>query len=436
MGCSMNSLLRCRRGSVAFATVAALVPLIGVVALGAEAGSWYVTKQHAQNAADAAAIGGVWRLICTQRGSCTDTNSVDYRGKQFAAQNAFCNAGDATAYPGRQCVTTLPTGISQAVQIAVNGNQVQAIVSQQQPVYPLAAVVLGLSKTINISATAVAKIQVLTNPCILSLAGSIAFQGSTTVSSPNCGIASNDKASDGFAFTGNGGLNINAPSFSAGGCSQTGGNQCNNVSQHAAPVPNPLSGLDSAISLLTPSSFSGGQCGTLRAYETTPCYNGTGTSTLNGPLSGTYYFNGNVQIGNVTGTATLILFGNATLSKTTGNPSIQLTAETNPTLPPVLSSISPSISGLMIDLLIYDPEITGKKGVDVSGDSSSYLNGTVYVPNSPVTYGGNSSVSTPGCFQVIAKAVTFSGNTKLDDSKCISDGAKTLQVLIPRLVPS
>ena len=47
----MHNLLRCRRGSAAFATVAALVPLIGVVALGGEAGSWYVTKQHAQNAA-------------------------------------------------------------------------------------------------------------------------------------------------------------------------------------------------------------------------------------------------------------------------------------------------------------------------------------------------------------------------------------------------
>jgi Flp pilus assembly protein TadG len=48
----MHNLLRCRRGSAAFATVVALVPLIGVVALGGEAGSWYVTKQHAQNAAD------------------------------------------------------------------------------------------------------------------------------------------------------------------------------------------------------------------------------------------------------------------------------------------------------------------------------------------------------------------------------------------------
>ena len=54
----MRNLLRCRRGAAAFATVIALVPLIGVVGLGGEAGSWYVTKQHAQNAADAAAYSG------------------------------------------------------------------------------------------------------------------------------------------------------------------------------------------------------------------------------------------------------------------------------------------------------------------------------------------------------------------------------------------
>src|SRR5437879_2700297 len=109
---SMRNLLRCHRGSVAFATVAALVPLIGVVALGAEAGSWYVTKQHAYNAADAAAYAGALRLACTISGAGTacDTagQSVDYRGKEFAAQNGFCNATDTTSYPGSTCLTSLP----------------------------------------------------------------------------------------------------------------------------------------------------------------------------------------------------------------------------------------------------------------------------------------------------------------------------------------
>jgi Flp pilus assembly protein TadG len=426
-GCSMLNLLRCRRGSAAFATVVALVPLIGAVALGGEAGSWYVTKQHAQNAADAAAISGVWRLICDQRGSCTDANSVDYRAKQFAAQNAFCNTGDNTSYPGGQCAAPLP-GTSQSVTVDVGANQVRATVSQQQPTY--LAKLLGLS-TVNIGATAVAQVQILTNPCILSLTGSASFQGSATVNSPNCGVASNSTASNAFDFTGNGGLNINVPSFSAGGCSQTGGNQCDNVSQHAAPVPNPLSGLDSAIASLTTSSFSGPKkSGTsYDSYENCSCYN-DGNKSLTGTLNGTYFFNGKVDIGTVTGTATLILFGGATLSKITGNPTIQLTAQKDhPQLPPGLSSVR----SLMTDLLIYDPESFTNKGVDISGNSSSFFNGTIYVPKTPLTYSGNSSVDTPGCFQVIAYSVKFSGDTKLDNSKCKSDGATTFEVLIPRL---
>ena len=112
----MHNLLRCRRGSAAFATVVALVPLIGVVALGAEAGSWYVTKQHAQNAADAAAYSGALRVACSNSDeSCDTAQDYVYRGKQFAAQNAFCNAGDSS-YPGSNCAS-LPTGTSQTVQI-------------------------------------------------------------------------------------------------------------------------------------------------------------------------------------------------------------------------------------------------------------------------------------------------------------------------------
>src|SRR5438132_4474534 len=156
----MHNLLRCRRGSAAFVTVIALVPLIGVVAVGGEAGSWYVTKQHAQNAADSAAMSGAYTIAIQKAAvpTISDSQTYVYRGKQFAAQNAFCNAGD-TSYPGSQCAPSLPTGISQTVQInlltswnGVSGNFVQAIVSQQQPAY--LAKVLGLS-TVNIPAQAI-----------------------------------------------------------------------------------------------------------------------------------------------------------------------------------------------------------------------------------------------------------------------------------------
>jgi len=438
----MHNLLRCRRGSAAFATVVALVPLIGVVALGGEAGSWYVTKQHAQNAADAAAISGGLRLKCSIDGPCTDTQSVDYRGKQFAAQNGFCNTGD-TSYPGSQCVTP-PTGTLRAVQIdsltswnGVNGNFVQATVSQQQPAY--LASVLGFS-TVNIRATAIAQVQILTKPCILALTGSVSFQGSVTVNSPNCGIASNSTASNSFDFTGNGGLSINAPSFAAGGCSQTGGNQCDSVTAHAPKVPDPLSAFNAAMSSVTPSSFSGGACdpaGGPKPYTAaTPCYN-NGSASLSGTLStGTYFFSGTVSFpggnGNLTsgpGGVTLILLNGASLSGGSNNSTITLTAQTNPQVPPALSSVR----NLMTDLLIYDPS---SSSVDFRGTTNSYYNGTIYAPNAAVSYGGNTSASAPapGCFQLIAASVTFFGNAKLDDSKCVADGAPTPEVDYVRLV--
>src|SRR3954469_13298987 len=130
----MRNLLRSRRGSVAVATVVALVPLIGVVALGAEAGSWYVTKQRAQNAADAAAYSGGLTLACSISGStnCDTAHDYVYRGRQYAAQNRFCNAGDSS-YPGSNCATSLPTGTSQTVQIdQPTSVRVRAIVGQQQ----------------------------------------------------------------------------------------------------------------------------------------------------------------------------------------------------------------------------------------------------------------------------------------------------------------
>ena len=222
------------------------VPLIGVVALGGEAGSWYVTKQHAQNAADAAAISGGWSLVCSKNAekgvSCTDTN-WDYRAKQFAAQRVLQRGRHLL--PRLQLCHLASRRKTQTVQIdQPTGDRVRANVSQQQPVY--LAKVLGLfpGGTIDIRAQAIAEVQTWTNPCILALSGSASFQGSATVNSPNCGIASNSKTSNAFDFTGNGGLNINAPSYAAGGCSQTGGNQCDNVNIYASPVPNPLSGLD------------------------------------------------------------------------------------------------------------------------------------------------------------------------------------------------
>src|SRR6516225_6421429 len=108
IGCSMLNLLRCRRGSAAFATVVALVPLIGFVALGAEVGSWYVTKQHAQNTADSAAMSGALAIV-------NGTTQPD-----FGTLNGF--ASDVTLTPGNWNGSSFSPG--------AGGNAIQALVTK------------------------------------------------------------------------------------------------------------------------------------------------------------------------------------------------------------------------------------------------------------------------------------------------------------------
>lgn len=428
----MRNLLHSRRGSVALATVVALVPVIGVVALGAEAGTWYVTKQHAQSAADAAAVSGALNLACSRSpATCQDTQTVEYRGKQFAAQNAFCNAGDSS-YPGARCKNT--PGISQTVAITTAGDRVTATLSHQQPGY--LASFLGAS-TVTIGARAVAEVSILANPCVLSLQLPIAFQGSTSVSAPGCGLASNSKEANSIDFTGNGLTLGDVKSISGqGGCTDSGGTQCDNAITSAPAVPDPLSPLATAISALTMTDFPAGACNpaaTLKAYGpgTSACYN-TQFPTSSATLNGIYFIAGaDVKInGGVTiqGTGvTLILLPpkfinngdkGATLT-ITGNPTIQLTAPTTVESTQVPAALASVVSlGLMDKLLIYLSEATtGNSKVKISGNSASYFTGITYAPNAHIEFQGSTQTGAT-CVQVIAKGVTLSGSSTFDNSGC------------------
>ena len=287
----MRNLLHCRRGSAAFATIIALMPLIGVVALGGEAGSWYVTKQHAQNAADAAAYSGALQLACIAglRHRARIRKSVVYRGKEFAAQNAFCNAGD-TSYPGSNVSTSLPTGMSRSPSRSIrsphgtgsDGNFVQAIVSQHTA--GLSGGSAWLVHCHHRRASRLPKCKAWRSPpCALALTGSISFQGSPNINAPNCGMASNDPANNALNFTG-GGMSMNLGSLSAAGGCTGAASFCNTALTYMPPITNPFSALDGALTTLcganptnSPTRCGLSACpriGALVAYTATnPCTN-------------------------------------------------------------------------------------------------------------------------------------------------------------------
>jgi Putative Flp pilus-assembly TadE/G-like len=422
----VRHLLRCRRGSVAFATVIALVPLIGVVAFGAEAGSWYVTKHHAQHAADAAAYSGGVTLACSISGSsnCDTAHDYVYRGKQFAAQNRFCNAGDSS-YPGSNCAS-LPTGTSQSVQIdQPTPTRVRAIVSQQQRTY--LAALLGMS-AVNIGATAVAEVQNPTKLCILGLGPSsnaLTIGGSSTITGNGCGMMSNNTVK----------FNSDA-NFSGSGWSVSGVNGCIASAGHcnlgvpsnynASPATNPLQVLDteSFNTRTGNTNICKGSCGTVTLNPNSTGAYGNLTVTTGDNITftpGTYFFyNATIKIngGTVNGTGvTLVLLGDSSLSISGGT--VNLSA-------PAINTTSSDLNGVLID---DQAPSKSNNAVTVNGGGAVTLGGAMYFPNVGVTWGGTAANANTTCSQVIANTLTITGNAYMSTDNCVESTIAKSQVV-------
>lgn len=442
----MRNLLRSRRGAAALATVIALVPLIGVVALGAEAGSWYVTQKHAQNAADSAAFSGALRLSCTIAGATCDTQTVDYRGKEFAAQNGFCNSSpkDSAPYPDTQCPPSLPTRVSRAVQIDIGtynagtfttppagiGNAVRARVSQQQPAYLSA--VLGLT-AVNIPAQAIALVQLPSKVCALALGpdpsggGALKIAGNVSNNGTGCPVMSDFSVQ--FAST---------PSFTGSGWAVLGTTGCAPTSPCAnpgvthnyfmPPALDPLQGLNNAsfntrtgsttsastklaqCPTRTPPYPSGSKCYNLPPNDSSGAYTGNfswGSQdyvTFTG--SGTYFFyNASVNITGATVTGTgvnIVLLGNSSLTINGGNVNLSALAS---------NSTFPALNGVLID-----DQTTAN--VNIGGNGVIKLSGAMYFPKADVSFGGNTQPDNTTCSEVIAKRLTMSGGGYLSTDGC------------------
>ena len=475
----MRNLLRSRRGSAAFATAIALVPLIGVVALGAEAGSWYVTRKHAQNAADSGAYSGALRLACTIAGASCDAQSVDYRGKEFAAQNGFCNSSpkDSTPYPDNQCPPSLPIRVSRAVQIDIGtyssgtfttpptgtGNAVRARVSQQQPAYLSA--VLGFL-TINIPAQAIALVQLPSKVCALALGpdpnggGALKISGNSSNNGTGCPLMSDYSVQ--FAST---------PSFTGPGWAVYGVTGCSPTSTCAnpgvthnyfmPPAMDPLQGLQTAsfnntfistnitgnVALVQSTCPASAPAGSTKCFSISPNSASTAYKSINvsngeyyycsATTQASYYFSGSITV-NAGGTFACnpgspetIYFksgitvngGTVTLAAGTyfSNGDINLggtVTGTNVTLV-LLGTSKFSINGGTVNL-----------SAPTTNSFSTSLNGVLIDDQSSgaVTINGNGAVRLAGAMYFPKADVSFGGTAQPTNTTCSEVIAKTLNM--------
>jgi hypothetical protein len=371
----------------------------------------------------------------------SDSQTYDYRGKEFAAQSAFCNAGD-TSYPGSKCATTLPTGTSQTVQIdrgtydatstswttTASGQFVRATVSQRQPAY--LAKVLGLS-TVNIPATAVAQVTEPKETCILGLGPSsnaLTIGGSSTITGNGCALMSNNTVKYNSApnFSGSGWA-IDA----VGGCIASSAH-CNAsvpYNYNMLPATNPLQVLNTeSFNTRTGSTKPcSGKCGTVTlSPNSTGAYgNLTVTTGDNVTFSqGTYFFyNAAIKINggtvNSTGVGvTLVLLGDSSLSINGGTVNLYAPT-TNPT--------SSDLNGVLID---DQAPNKSNNNVTVNGGGSVNLGGAMYFPNVAVSWGGTAQNAHTTCSEVIANTLTINGNAYLSTQNCVPSTIGHTQVVV------
>jgi len=426
----MRGFLHSCRGAVAMTTVAVAIPLIGMISLGTEVGGWYVVKRHAQNSADGAAYAGALSLAAGVDAATIESSQT---------VEGFC----------KSCSQS--NGVTQTYQVSVitwNGRPaVQATVEQQQPPYVIPTSFLPSSSPllvggkVRIPAIAIAALQPPITPCGLALTGPLSFQGGEGISTQNCQFVSDSTASGSINFTGNPNLPPNSIS-TAGGCTGTGqATLCNGVSKFQPIVPDPFAALDKAIRIpsnltVTPGGGPGtisSNCASLTAYNdsaaATRCVNNTVTIGSDTPLptAGVYFFSGTLTVKKILSGSNVVLVllpgahlvmqGSGQISVT--SPLVCGAGVVSPCINPTtqLPARLRSVASLLSRMSLY---IANDPTPNTGGNPWIKADGTIYAPNSDLTFQGTPAVtSLPGtCFQVIAATIHINGSPNLDNTAC------------------
>lgn len=490
-----------KRGAIGVGFAVGATALLGMGALATEAGIWLAVRRNAQDAADAAAYAGTVRLSLSGASDAADAANQVVRRNGFTHTGTLTAAGDTRVQVDIGFVQpAAQTGgaVGAFVTPAPSGNSPNAVRVQIWQVQRI-----GLAQLISRTAPvawggAVATIEEGGPACTLSIPpadpapqveGRTNIAGSTTVTAPNCLIASN--------FTGRKSINIQgaaADNVTAAGLRASG--QCYNCEDvpsgnlgggyvSGAPVtPNPYAYLDQ----WSMPSFNNSQCvdpiyldaagqPTTRNKAATILLTARNDYRTNTYTAGgrTYTISRNTNVATCTdidfnsGTLRLqpgtYFFNNASLTMnssaritcdgcTPGGAGVTLVFTGNNAnnvgtfraeggeftlIAPGQNSGSPPIFD---GTVIYRDDLgaTGNAprfNMKITGNPSSTLFGAIYAPSAGVEMLGTSGMNqtTAGnCIAIVAAEITFSGNSAANIDACESNGTKVARVRYVRLV--
>ena len=388
----------CERGQAIILIAAVLLGMLMSVGLAIDAGTLYVARRTAQEAADAGAYAGA--VVLYEGGAYSDAKTA---AATDATKNGYTQGGDG----GRQTVivqepTASPFNNTEYVEVDISVDVRTSLVPRsgltQVSVHSIAgAVPLNNGYAImalNRSSTA--------NALYVASGGIVKVQDAGILVNSTSSSAANNSGGS-VSITGS-----STGTVVAGGASGTWPGLTTSATQQPDPFagyPKPsTSGLSPISSLPTPSN---GAVTLQPGIYTVPItYAGTVTATL---TSGTYILeagmngSGNMDFESTAGGVfifnTLTGYPDPPVGATCGN--VELTGNST-------TQLAPETTGTYAGLLFYeDPSCT--KPFTIAGNGSLTVSGTIYVPKAQVVLDGNNA--TLNGSQIVADTVNVQNGT-------------------------
>lgn len=406
------------KGAVAVMAAIAFPVLVGGMALGTEAGYWYLSQRKLQQASDLAAYAAAVQLR-----SGRDRAEMTAAAKNIAEVSGV-RTGEDELVPFYPPETGSRTGSMKAVEV---------VVTRQQTRY---FTLIYATDPVEISARAVAEVRGGGDACLLALDptmdGAITVSGSSEVTFDGCDVATNSYADNAFLMSG-GMVKLTAGCVhSVGGVSATSSlnlTACATPNTQAPVIRDPYADLVEPLNEdPCPDSGSDSSVGknnsttTVTADQThalgMPLRRYCGGLDISGDVTfspGLYIVDGGTLRINastkVTGSGVTFFLTNGAEMAFNGGATLDLSAPT---------------SGPLSGMLFYsDRDDVGVQHT-INGTAGSTLNGAVYLPSSDLNYSGNFS-GTYGCTQIVTRRVTFIGNSVLNVD-CSAAGTRRIPV--------
>lgn len=414
------------RGATVVTLAISLAGVLGVVGLGTEAASWYMTKRLMQGAADAAASTAAAALAAGEPSS-----TFAAAAKSVAAAYKFVDGSSRTTVTVNYPPQSGNYQSSPAIEVIIS-----------QPQAPLlSGLFLATGPTVSARAVALANTSKTGQACVVALdphnETSLTAAGATALNFPGCSLYDDSPSSSAVSFSG--GATINASiAYLVGGVSGSGLTATNGVYTGVNPLIDPYlnaavptySGCDKNNYKLTGGASDSKSAGASGVYVFCNGISLSGNSSLT-LGAGTYIVDqGTIDIGGgssltATSGTTLILTSSAAgkacaNTKFAGGANVTITAPT-----------SGALSGIAIYL---DRACTDTSASNsLTGGGTQNIIGAIYFPKEPVSYAGGSPTGGATCTQLIAYTIAFTGSSTFNNN-CAGTGVRSVSLTGGRLV--